>query len=189
MVDGAEVPGDQVVVYDTDGYYVAVGLAERLASQGKQVTIVTPLTSVAPFLEHTGEATFVYTRLYDLGVQLLPERTVTRVAEDHVRLAHHYDSRGAIDLPTSAVVLVTQRNSDDALYRELTAEPERLKGEGIEGVYRTGDCLVPRYIRDSIFDGHRLAREIDTENPMVPLPHIREHRVLTEDQRAPLGTR
>jgi dimethylamine/trimethylamine dehydrogenase len=189
MVDGAEVPGDQVVIYDTDGYYVAVGIAERLASQGKQVTIVTSLNSVAPFLEHTGEATFVYTRLYDLGVQLLPERTVTRVADDHVQLAHHYDSRGAVDVPTSAVVLVTQRNSDDALYRELTAEPERLKAEGIEGVYRTGDCLVPRYIRDSIFDGHRLAREIDSDNPMIPLPHIREHRVLTEDQRAPLETR
>ena len=30
---------------------------------------------------------------------------------------------------------------------------------------------------DCIFDGHRLAREIDSENPAIPLPFIRERRL------------
>jgi dimethylamine/trimethylamine dehydrogenase len=31
---------------------------------------------------------------------------------------------------------------------------------------------------DAIFDGHRLAREIDSPNPAVPLPFRRERLVL-----------
>ena len=32
-------------------------------------------------------------------------------------------------------------------------------------------------IVDSVFDGHRLAREIDSPNPEMPLPFIRERRL------------
>jgi dimethylamine/trimethylamine dehydrogenase len=40
-----------------------------------------------------------------------------------------------------------------------------------------GDASAPRMIPDSIFDGHRLAREIDSPNPAMPLPFIRERRL------------
>ncbi len=71
-------------------------------------------------------------------------------------------------------MLVTQRQPQDALYHELMADPERLAAEEIEAVYRIGDCLAPRTIAENIFDGHRLAREIDTDDPATPLPYIRE---------------
>lgn len=71
-------------------------------------------------------------------------------------------------------MLVTQREPLDALYHELRAEPERLQREGIEALYRIGDCLAPRTIAENVFDGHRLAREIDTADPATPLPYIRE---------------
>jgi dimethylamine/trimethylamine dehydrogenase len=73
-----------------------------------------------------------------------------------------------------AVVLVTQREPQDALYHELHADPRRLQSEGIEDVHRIGDCLAPRTIAENIFDGHRLAREIDSPDPAKPLPYIRE---------------
>jgi dimethylamine/trimethylamine dehydrogenase len=41
-------------------------------------------------------------------------------------------------------------------------------------VYRIGDCLAPRTIAEDIFDGHRLAREIDSADPATPLPYLRE---------------
>ena len=82
-----------------------------------------------------------------------------------------------VELEADAVVLVTQRLSDDALYHELRADEERLDAEGIEAVYRIGDCVAPQLIADAIFDGHRLAREIDSENPAVPLPYVRERPV------------
>ena len=71
-------------------------------------------------------------------------------------------------------MLVTQREPCDQLYHELDADRDRLKAEEIEALYRIGDCVAPRLIADCIFDGHRLAREIDTENPAVPLPYLRE---------------
>ena len=46
-------------------------------------------------------------------------------------------------------------------------------------LYRIGDCVAPRLIADVIFDGHRLAREIDSENPAVPLPYKRERSIMT----------
>ena len=69
-------------------------------------------------------------------------------------------------------MLVTQRLSDDALYLELAAI--RPLAAAIEAVYRTGDCVAPRWLVDTVFDGHRLAREIDSPNPDVYLPTLRE---------------
>jgi dimethylamine/trimethylamine dehydrogenase len=77
-------------------------------------------------------------------------------------------------LAADAVVLVTQRLSDDALYRGLAAEQARLGEVGIEALHRIGDCVAPRLIADAIFDGHRLAREIDSPDPSRPLPYLRE---------------
>jgi len=38
--------------------------------------------------------------------------------------------------------------------------------------------VAPRIIAEAIFDGHRLAREIDSPNPALPLPYLRERLVL-----------
>jgi hypothetical protein len=81
------------------------------------------------------------------------------------------------DFEVDTVVLCTARISDDELYRELKADKDRLASEGIEGLYIIGDAAAPRMIVDSIFDGHRLAREIDSPHPEMPLPFIRERRL------------
>ena len=73
-------------------------------------------------------------------------------------------------LEVDGVVLVTQRLSNESLYAELAADRERSTAEGVEALYRIGDCVSPRMIADAIFDGHRLGREIDSDNPAVPLP-------------------
>ena len=41
-------------------------------------------------------------------------------------------------------------------------------------MFRVGDCVAPRLLAESIFDGHRLAREIDGPDPEVALPFLRE---------------
>src|SRR5205085_11916429 len=78
-----------------------------------------------------------------------------------------------------ATGLVTQRRSNEARFRELkdVVGREALAAEGVEALYRIGDCEAPRLTADAIFSGHRLAREIDTDNPAVPLPFKRERRV------------
>jgi dimethylamine/trimethylamine dehydrogenase len=56
-----------------------------------------------------------------------------------------------------------------------------MESEGITACYRIGDCVAPRLIADCVFDGHRLAREIDSENPEVPLPFKRERNVVERE--------
>ena len=63
-------------------------------------------------------------------------------------------------------MLVTQRISCDALFHELDGVRER--------VFRIGDCVAPRLLAEAVFDGHRLAREIDGDDPEVALPYLRE---------------
>lgn len=81
-------------------------------------------------------------------------------------------------LECGGVVLVTQQQSTDALYRELHADPAALDAAGIEAVYAIGDAVSPGHISEAVFDGHRLAREIDSDDPMRPLPYLRERIAL-----------
>jgi dimethylamine/trimethylamine dehydrogenase len=90
-----------------------------------------------------------------------------------VRLRHAYGG-APFDVKSDCVVLVTQRLSNDGLYLELAGARDALAAAGIEAVYRTGDCVAPRWLVDTVFDGHRLAREIDGANPDVHLPVVRE---------------
>ena len=84
---------------------------------------------------------------------------------------------------SDSVVLVTQRRSDEALFRSLKDDigVETLKTEGVDSLYRIGDCEAPRLTADAIFSGHRLAREIDSDNPAVALPFKRERKVIERE--------
>ena len=57
MVEGKAVRGDQVcLIVDNDGYFTGVSLAEKLAEEGKQVTLMTHLGHIAPYMHFTLEA-------------------------------------------------------------------------------------------------------------------------------------
>jgi dimethylamine/trimethylamine dehydrogenase len=182
MVQGGRPPGERVVVYDTDGYFMGAGIAELLAGEGRQVELVTTFDQIAPTCDGTLEGPLLRRRLFDAGVTM--RRGVTlRAIEPGV--AHGEDEFGQrVELPADGFVLVTQRRSDDALYRELGADPAALAAEDIEALYRIGDCVAPRLIADAIFDGHRLGREIDTQDPSVPLPYLRERTTVESAARS-----
>ena len=175
MVGGARPQGPEVVVYDCDGYFIGPGLAELLALEGFSVELVTPLSQVAPFCDSTLEGTMLRQRLHEVGVRF--RRSTTVAAIDGGRLAVLDEFGAATGLACDSVVLVTQRCSEDALYRQLAESPEALAAAEIRGLYRVGDCVAPRMLADAVFDGHRLGREIDSPDPSRPLPYLRE-RVL-----------
>ena len=175
MVEGKTPPGERVVVYDSDGYFMGPDLAERLAVDGHRVDFVTSLDDVSPFSEETLEQVFLKERLHELGVAMHRSVALDEIEPGSVSGADEFGDPFRLD--TDAVVLVTQRVSNDDLYLELRADQARLAAEGIEAVYRIGDCVAPQLIADAIFEGHRLAREIDCEDPAVPLPYVRERPV------------
>lgn len=177
MVDHRELLGDSVVVYDCDGYFMGSSLAEKLAKQGLKVTLVSPTDQVGSYLFYTDEGEHVMHGLLDLGVDVVPSHVVTEITPGLVTGHNTYHSGRTASWPATSVVLVTQRRSRSRLFDELSAQTEALKDAGIE-VFRIGDCVEPRVIAESVFEGHRLAREIDAPNPAVPLPFIREQRIL-----------
>ena len=163
----AELPDPgRVLVYDCEGYLLGAGLAELLAAAGSFVTFVTPHQVAAPYLDRTFEGSPVRHRLHDLGVGIRAESTLDHIDSGACSLTH-YGTR--TEVKSDLVVLVTARRSNDGLLRELRGEPGKL-----EAVYAIGDCVAPRQVADCIFDGHRLAREIDAPNPATPLPYRRE---------------
>jgi dimethylamine/trimethylamine dehydrogenase len=184
MVEGKQVPGDRVVIVDNDGYFMGVSLAEKLASEGKQVTLMTHLGHIAPYMHFTLEAPNQHRKLHSLGVDIVTYHLPTRIEPGAVHASHVYDVEGHEQTwETDAVVLVTQRRSNEALYRALKDDVglDALNAEGITGLYRIGDCEAPRLLADCVFSGHRLAREIDSDNPEVPRPFIRERRVIERE--------
>ncbi|MGH3004757.1 MAG: FAD-dependent oxidoreductase [Gaiellaceae bacterium] len=176
MVDGKPA-GERVLVYDTDGYFMAVGMAEKLAREGHSVTYVAPFASMAPYTQQTLEAPRLNRGLRALGVEVVTEQILTGVEPGRATTLSVWDAREH-DRDVDSVVLVTQRIPDDALFRELDEQPERLAEAGIAGLYQVGDCYAPGFIAEAIFSGHRLAREIDSPDPRTALPFVRERRLV-----------
>ena len=169
---GKRPPGPRVVVYDTDGYYVAPGVAEMLAADGFEVTVVTVFDVLSPVSDQTLEGDMLRAHLHRAGVSVRHGTTVTGISTASVTGHDRYGK------PWSAacdgVVLVTQQASLDTLYRDLASDQAALTAAGISGLYRIGDAVAPRMISEAIFDGHRLAREIDHKEPGHPAPYRRE---------------
>ncbi len=193
MLEGKEVPGKTVAILDYDGYVAGLGLAELLTARGHAVTYITPMPHAASYTRYTGELPNVHRLLRDLGVRVLTERFVGSIEVGQVTVHGIYDSsfrrfpdaegetRDPVGDPemvaADAVVLVTGRRSEMGLYRGLLELEDEWAAAGVKGVYRIGDCVAPRQLSEAIFDGHRLAREIDSPDPATPLPPRREvHR-------------
>jgi dimethylamine/trimethylamine dehydrogenase len=141
---------------------------------------MTPMGHIAPYMHFTLEAPNMHRKLHKLGVEIVTYHMPTKIEAGGVTAAHVYDGDGhERTWEADATVLVTQRRSNEALFRELkdVVGLDALSAEGVDALYRIGDCEAPRLIADAVFSGHRLAREIDTDNPAVPLPFKRERRV------------
>jgi dimethylamine/trimethylamine dehydrogenase len=164
VLEGKRPPGRRVVVYDGDGYFMATAIAELLVREGFEVRLVTGHELVAPFADETLEAAPSRARMHALGVAM--HRGVTPVSIEPGRFSGQDEFGEPFDVECDGVVLVTQRLSDDALYHELDGS--------LPAVYRLGDCVAPRLLADAVWDGHRLAREIDSADPELALAYRRE---------------
>jgi dimethylamine/trimethylamine dehydrogenase len=179
MVEGKRPPGDRVLVYDAEGYFMGASLAERFAREGHSVTYVTPLAKVAAYMQYTGEDQMMVPLLHELGVEMWTGHVVTGIEAGRVQGVLREFPRKIREWSADAVLLATMRIPQSALYRELQARSSEWARADVRGVYRIGDCLAPRQqVADAIFDAHRLAREIETDDPMIARPWIREERFL-----------
>lgn len=170
VIDGKRPPGHRVLIYDCDGYFLATTIAELLIAESFSVEIVTPLGQLAPYTDYTLEGAMVRRRLVELGVQWRVETVLTAFGSGTARGIDLYERPAEISY--DGVVLITQRQSTDELFHRLSGAD--LDAAGVKLLARIGDCVAPRQLPDVIFDGHRLGREIDSANPLVAKPFLRE---------------
>jgi dimethylamine/trimethylamine dehydrogenase len=160
IMDGRLPDKGPVVVFDDDHYYMGSVIAERLAMAGLSVTLVTTGDVVASWTSYTLELMPINLQLRKLGIAVVTAHDVIGFDGSTVTLASSY-GEPTRTLPANAVVAVTSRLPEEALYAALQAEPEALRDAGIKTVTRIGDCLAPGFIAHAVYGGHRYARELD----------------------------
>jgi dimethylamine/trimethylamine dehydrogenase len=182
MARGATA-AERVLVYDTDGYFMGASIAEKVAMSGSAVTYVAPSDTLAPYMRYTLEEQRQYQRLVELGVAIVPQ-TVIQGFDGRRAPAVHIWSGAESVVEADTLVLACLRTSACAIYDELSERGADVEGAGIQGLYLIGDAHTPSTIAQAVFGGHRLAREIDSPDPSVPLPFIRERPAVRELARA-----
>ncbi len=159
-------------MYDCDGYYVGPGIAELLAAEGYDVHLVATDAVISPISDGTLEGTMLRQHLHDVGVTMHPGITILARTPTGVTGETEYGDPWSLDVDD--LVLVTHQVPVDGVYRELAADPAALSEAGIDQLHLIGDAQSPRWISEAVFDGHRLARELDGPDPAFPAPLTRD---------------
>ncbi len=159
------MPSGRVVLYDDDHYYMGGVLAEHLASQGCEVTLVTPAPLVSYWSQFTLEQERVQRKLMQMGVRLHVQHVLRSIEAGWVSVSSTVTGE-AIQLECNGVVLVTDRVSNDGLYYEL--KPALEAGE-LKSLRLIGDAEAPNIIAQAVFAGHLAAREFE-ESPVLGTP-------------------
>jgi dimethylamine/trimethylamine dehydrogenase len=164
LMDGERIITDLVsgnwVIYDDDHYYMGGVLAELLAEQGCQVSLVTPAPLISYWSQFTLEQERIQHKLMRLGVKLFPQHVLNDIETDCVSLINTISGEG-FDSARDGVVLVSDRISSDSLYYEL--KPSLEEGR-ISSLRAIGDAEAPNIIAQAVFSGHLAAREFEEEN-------------------------
>ncbi|MDP2492621.1 FAD-dependent oxidoreductase [Shimia thalassica] len=179
LMDGT-IPSGKVIVFDDDHYYMGGVLAELLAKQGADVTLVTPAAYVSDWTNNTLEQATIHLKLVEAGVDIVLNRGVTEVHADHVVSNCVYTGRTQ-NVEADAVVVVAARLEENGVYNDLKAREAEWADAGIKSVELIGDANAPGPIAWATYAGHRYARELDGDDIGDALPFRREITELAVD--------
>ncbi len=168
-----KMPSGHVVIYDDDHYYMGGVLAELLIQNGCTVTLVVPAAMVSEWTVNTLEQHEIHRRLAQMGVTIELNRGVTAIGPGHVETHCIFTDR-RLHVPCDAVLLVTSKQENNAVYRDLTSRQTAWSDAGIKSVTLIGDANAPGPIAWATYAGHRYARELDGEDIGDALPFRRE---------------
>lgn len=144
-------PRGPVVIFDDDGYHMAVALADLLAGEGLEVTVVTPAGTAASWTRYTVEHDRIQARLVEQGVRIVTSMVVVSLSPESAMIACVYSGRSR-EIPCGGFIPVTSREPCDVLWRAL-------EGRGLLTLERIGDARAPGLIAHAVYDGHRAGRE------------------------------
>ncbi len=151
------LPTGKVLIFDDDHYYMGGVLAELLATNGCEVTLMTPAPTISAWTEYTLEQDRIYKRLLSLNVTLLPHHVLASFSPTTATVTHAITFAEST-LACDAIVMVTDRIPNDSLYHEL--KPALADGR-LKSLRIIGDAEAPNIIAQAVFSGHLAAREFD----------------------------
>lgn len=167
------LPNGPTLIYDDNHYYMGNVIAELLCSKGIPVTLVTPESVVSAWGENTGEHGRIMRRMLDLGVNMITTHALNAYNGCEAELECGYTGKTTI-IEAAAVVMVTLREPNDALYQALVQRDDLPFS-----LARIGDCEAPSIIAGAVYSGHRYARELETK--VDPDNRMKYDRVFFED--------
>ena len=176
IMDGRRPLTNSVTIFDDDHYYFGGVIAELLSAEGYSVRLVTPESIIANWTQYTLEQDHIEERMKQIGVTILTRRNVVRVSKEEVVVLNDLTAEEEV-LPGS-IVAITMRLPNDQLYDELMALGDAAQTAGIKSIRQIGDCYGPSLIASANYEGHRYARELDTEVDIDAVPFKREHHNL-----------
>ncbi len=161
------LPEGRVVLFDDDHYYMGGVIAEKLASTGLDVTLVTPEDKVSAWGEYTVEQNRTQGRLIELGVRIITAHGLDAFDGNNAVITCTYSGQEQ-SIAADALVLVTARTPNDQLFRDLEDHMDAGTEGAPQTLKRIGDCEAPAIIAAAVYAGHKYAQELEiTEPPMV----------------------
>lgn len=158
FAEGADT-GPHVLIHDELSDPTALVTAEYLLNQGRTVTLTTRLAQVG--LGQEFDSTTLGPQLERLfrnphgRFGLRPYHLLLEVRADHSALFRHvYSKADLVITGVDTVIIAAGSLPQNEFYR--AARAQRLAPT----VLAVGDCVAPRNITDSVYDAHRVMREV-----------------------------
>ena len=162
----------KVVIFDDDHYYMASVLAEKLVKEGNEVVFVTPASIVSEWSLNTLDQPFIQKRLIELGVQIICNKSISKVGRDTVDLSCKYTGKIS-SLETGNILFVTSRQPLNELYKSFTQD-EITRHKHINSIDIIGDANAPAPIAWATYAGYNYAFNLDKAVDDNTLPFKRE---------------
>jgi len=151
VLAGVPVEGQHVVFVDETSSHGVFSAAEKLATAGKSVEIVTEDFYIGRDLVATHDIVLWKQRVLPHGIRLTPHTTVVRIEPGRVMVVDRF-AEGERALPADVVVLGTYERPSQELYQALKGRVPRL--------FRVGDCVAPRRIEQAILEGRQVGEQV-----------------------------
>jgi len=157
LMNGKTPDGD-VVIYDTDHYYMAGVLAGKCLDMGHKVTYMSPANRVSDWTENTLEQQRIQTHLMNKGVALSLNQRLLEVKDSQVISECVYSCKKS-HTGCKTLVLVTERTPDDSLYTTIESQ------HPFKHFALIGDAYAPGIIAQAVHSGHLEAQVFGDKNP------------------------
>ena len=149
IAGGSEL-GNRIVVLDAVGHIEAIGLGELLASQDRDVTVVSTLPSPIALDAETQAAALP--RAVRAGMKWRPNTMLLTIGDHEVTLVDTLAGKPEPPVAVDTVVIRTHGVPDRTLYDALSGQVADLR--------RIGDAVAVRTCDRAIFDGHVVGRAL-----------------------------